>query len=176
MKKDELIKVLNLQPLSIEGGWFKEVYRDALEIPRGVLPASFKAQRYNASTSIYYMLSSADVSSMHAVSADETWHFYRGGDESVYVELLVVSPKGVGELVRLGSKIEQGECAQFTVLKNHWMGARVRRRDGIHPDYAWALMGATVAPSFEYADFVKGDAAELAKLCPEYAELIKILG
>ncbi len=176
MTKSEIIKVLEMTPLSIEGGYFKEVFRDTLALPKSILPSNFKADSYCASSSIYYLLSSADTSSMHAVSASETWHFYKAGDESVFLELLVISPEGAGQLVRLGSKIENGEVPQFTVPANWWMGARIRFKEAINPDYAWALTGATVAPSFEYKDFIKGDAEKIAKLCPKYAELIKILG
>lgn len=175
MTKSEVIEKLGLQPLSIEGGWFKEVYRAGIPYPKKGLPVEFKSEKYVASTSIYYMLSSDDKSSMHSVPSDETWHFYRGGDESVFIELLVVSPEGSGKLVRLGSKIEHGQVPQFTVPAGYWMGARINFKENVNKDFAWALSGATVSPSFEYADFVKGDASLIASMCPEFSEMILML-
>lgn len=175
MTKSEVIEKFNLKPLSIEGGWFSEVYRANLPYPRETLPSGFKAENYVAGTSIYYMLSSDDKSSMHAVPSDETWHFYKGGDASVFVELLIVSPEGRGKLVALGSNLETGQLPQFTVPAGHWMGARIRFNSALEKDLAWALVGATVSPSFEYADFVKGDAKTIASSCPEFAELILLL-
>lgn len=61
--------------------------------------------------------------------------------------------------------------------KGLWMGARTVSANGASdPETCWALMGATVAPSFEYADFTKGNAEEIARLCPERAALIRALG
>lgn len=177
MKKSELIRVLGLKPLTIEGGHFAETHRDGLQIPKSALPPSFRAENYAASTAIYYMLSAGETSSMHSVSADETWHFYRAGRDGVFVELLTVSPDGESELVRLGPAIERGEKPQHTVKKGLWMGARTVSANGASdPETCWALMGATVAPSFEYADFTKGDAEEIARICPERAALIRALG
>ncbi|MFR6033475.1 MAG: hypothetical protein ACLUKN_10045 [Bacilli bacterium] len=60
----------------------------------------------------------------------------------------------------------------------HWMGARIDSAEGaghLENNGAWALCGATVAPSFEYSDFIKGNAFEIAKLCPEFAaEILKL--
>lgn len=176
MKKDDVVRILNLEPLAIEGGYFRQVFKDELEIPKSVLPSTFKADTYTASTSIYYLLGSDDKSSMHAVSADETWHFYRAGDESVFVELITVSENGVGKIIKLGQKFECGELCQYTIKKGTMMGAKVVYRQGVDKDRCWALLGATVAPSFEYADFVKGDPKKLAALCPNLAKRIEFLG
>lgn len=152
------------------------ILRDSLAIPKSVLPPTFKAESYKASTSIYYLLGFGDKSSMHSVSADETWHFYRAGDESVFVELITISPEGLGTVIKLGSNFESGQACQYTISKGYMMGAKVVSRAGVLPENCWALMGATVAPSFEYVDFKKGDAKELAKLCPTLAERIEFLG
>ncbi len=173
MTKEEVVKILELEPLSVEGGYFKQVYKSMMKIALSTLPPVFKAPSYTASTSIYYLMSGADNSSMHSVTADETWHFYTASSPETYVELLTITPKGEGKLIRLGADLAKGQLPQWTVQGGFMMGARVVSPEA---ENAWTLTGATVAPSFEYADFVKGDAEALAKLCPEYAELIRNLG
>ncbi len=180
MTKEKLISLLNLAPLEIEGGMFAEVYRSSLRLNSSNFPPAFKSKTYDASTSIYFMLSADDTSRMHAVAADETWHFYAANESGVYVSLLVVSPDGDGKIIRLGADIENGQRPQFTVPAGYMMGARIMR-DGVDTDFlrrnnSWVLVGATVAPSFEYVDFVRGDASEIARACPSLAEEILRLG
>lgn len=179
MTKQELISTLNLKPLEIEGGLFSEVYRAKLKLNSADFPPAFKSETYNASTSIYFMLGADDISKMHAVASDETWHFYCASESGVYISLLIISPNGEGKIIRLGADILSGQRPQFTVPAGYMMGAYIAR-DGVDSDYlkrndAWVLMGATVAPSFEYVDFVRGDALEIAKKCPAFAsEILKI--
>ncbi len=177
MTKRQIIEKLGLVPLEIEGGYFREVYRSST--PVEIRGEAGKKSVYAASTSIYYLLGSTDVSKMHSVRFDETWHFYASSDTGVFIELIVVSPSGEGKRVKLGARLELGQVPQFTVPAGHWMGAQIASAEGAeHLDCngAWALCGATVAPSFEYSDFAAGNAAEIAKLCPELADSILKLG
>ena len=57
------ITKLNLQPHP-EGGWYSETYR----------AESVSGERA-ASTGIYFLLSSDNVSNFHRIDADEMWHF-----------------------------------------------------------------------------------------------------
>ncbi len=180
MTKEKLISLLNLKPLEIEGGMFSEIYRSNLRLDSSNFPPAFKSKTYDASTSIYFMLGADDTSRMHAVAADETWHFYASSESGVYVSLLVVSSSGDGKIIKLGADIENGQVPQFTVPAGYMMGARIMR-DGVDEDFlkrnnSWVLMGATVAPSFEYVDFVRGDAEEIARSCPSLADEILKLG
>ena len=175
MRKEDVIKALNLRPLEIEGGFFAEVFRSEIFIDRKPLSEAFRAQNYSASTSIYFLLGASDKSTMHAVAGDETWNFYAASSKGVHMELLVVSPEGAGEIVKLGSDFMSGEKPQYTVKAGYWMGGGICGGADVSADEAWALMGTVVAPSFEYADFVKADHAALAKLCPQYADFIKNL-
>jgi len=180
MTKDEIAKNLGLVPLEVEGGMYREVYRSALMLDASSFPKSMKAAGYGASTSIYYLLGAADVSSMHSVSCDETWHFYAASDSGFFIRLIAVSPEGIGQIVELGARLELGQRPQFTVPAGWAMGGRIASVSGCgkYPEQvgAWILAGATVAPSFEFADFKKENAADIAKICPKYADYIKSLG
>lgn len=58
-----------------EGGYFVETYRSKEFISKENLGESFPDKR-NYSTSILFMLSNGDVSHLHSIKSDETWHFY----------------------------------------------------------------------------------------------------
>ena len=65
MTKREVIENLELHPLEIEGGFFREVYRS--RTPVEITAPDGEKNAYAASTSIYYLLGCGDVSSMHSV-------------------------------------------------------------------------------------------------------------
>ena len=102
------------------------------------------------STAIYYLLRAGERSALHRIKSDEVWHHYAG--DAVTMWLLEAS--GKARSVVLG-----GDGApQIIVPAGAWYGARVV--DG----GAYALMGGTVAPGFDFADFELADrAASLAK-------------
>ncbi len=68
--------------------------------------------------------------------------------------------------VVLGSKIQKGQNPFFAVEKEYWQGTRLL------PGGSWALLGCTVAPGFEFADFEIGRREDLLKLYPQYHETI----
>lgn len=175
MTKYEVIKNLKLESLDIEGGFFNQVYKSKLHLPKNFLPETFKAESYTLSTCIYYLLGCEDKSKMHAISADETWHFYKGSDSGIYIDLLVLHSDGGGEIVKLGSDILAGQVPQYTVIAGDMMGARISSASEnlLMGNGSWALVGATVSPSFEYADFIAGDKALLAKKYPRFAKIIE---
>ncbi len=150
MDKNKVIEILNLEPLTIEGGFFNQVYKSALNIPKTSLPERFKADSYTASTSIYYLLGGNEKSSMHSLSADETWHFYTADSASTYVLLTTIDQTGLINKIKLGANIADGQKPQYTILASIKFGAKIVCEDA---NTAWVLCGATVAPSFEYADF-----------------------
>ena len=148
----------------IEGGAFREIYRAPLQVAATVLPASFGAQR-NISTSIYFLLKQGQFSAFHRIKSDELWHFYYG-DPLVVYEL---EADGTYTEHLLGNDPEQGQQFQCTVKAGSWFASRVQR-DG---DYA--LVGCTVSPGFDFADFELADREQLAKEYPAYRSLIEEL-
>ena len=58
---------------------------------------------------------------------------------------------------------------QIVVPAGVWQGCR------LVPGGQWALMGCTVAPGFDYADFELADGNVLCTQYPEHAELIAAL-
>jgi uncharacterized protein len=158
---DELIRRLNLQPHPKEGGHFRETYRADDVWPASALPARYGADR-RASTAIYYLLTQATFSALHRLESDEVFHFYLGSP----VRMLQLLPDGTGRTVVLGPDVLAGQQVQVVVPRGVWQGSL------LEPGGAFALLGCTVAPGFEYADYRHGDRRELLARYPAFAEMI----
>lgn len=163
MTADDVIRLLNLQPHPVEGGFFRETYRSAASLPASVLPAHGAAR--SASTAIYYLLKPGHVSELHVLPGDEVFHFYLGAP----VRMLQLWPDGSGRHVVLGSNILADEVPQLVVPGGVWQGTR------LVGDSGFALLGCTVAPGFDYADYRGATRAELTGKWPQFAEPIKML-
>jgi hypothetical protein len=160
---DHLIKHLRLQPHP-EGGFYKETYRSAGVIPAQCLSSAFSGDRSYA-TAIYFMLQQGDFSAFHRIKSDECWHFYEGGTLLIHV----IDPRGHYQCVRLGKKITEGEAYQFIVPAGAWFASEPA------PGSLFALVGCTVAPGFDFADFEMAKAAILAEEFPQHRLLIERL-
>jgi predicted cupin superfamily sugar epimerase len=159
----QVIELLQLEPLAIEGGFFRETYRSKLIIPAAALPKTYIGDR-NVSTAIYYLLTPETFSAIHRVKSEELFHFYAGDP----VEMLRLGPNG-GETVTIGNDLAAGQLPQVIVPGSVWQGCRLVAGGG------WALLGCTVAPGFDYGDFEAARRAELIAAFPEFAEQIAAL-
>jgi predicted cupin superfamily sugar epimerase len=156
----ELIATLDLSPHP-EGGFYREVFRSTSRVTR----SGDLAERA-ALTTIYFLLPEGMISRLHQVDSDEVWHLYEGGP----LEVLDVSAGG-DTLVRhrlapVGDKLSVPVCV---IPAGHWQAARSLG------DYA--LVGCTVGPGFEFADFrMLAEnpelAAALSAAIPEIVEFI----
>lgn len=148
----------------VEGGSFKEVYRSANLIPHEALPKGFAAAR-PFGTSIYFMLEEGQFSAFHRIASDETWHFYDGDTLSIY------EINADGQLLRhqLGRNLAEGEHFQLTIPAGSWFGSRCEVKDG------FSLVGCTVAPGFDFADFELANKEALQKVFPMYSTIISSL-
>lgn len=160
----QIIERLKLVPLTIEGGHFRETYRSELSLPAGALPDEYGGDR-NVSTAIYYLLTMDTFSAIHIIKSDEVFHFYAGDA----VEMLQLWPDGNARVAIIGNDVAAGHEPQLVVPAGVWQGCRLIRGGD------WALMGCTVAPGFDYADFALGNRDELIARYPGHAEMIKAL-
>lgn len=143
-----------------EGGWFRETYRASEQVPAHALPARFGGARA-FSTAIHFLLEAGDISALHRIRSDEVWHFYAGSALNVHCIL----PDGVHQVLRLGANHAAGEQFQAVAPAGCWFGAELAG-DG------FALVGCTVAPGFDFADFEMGEARPLCDRYPQHAALI----
>lgn len=140
------IEKLGLAPHP-EGGYFRETYRSAF------------------STAIYFLLPGDRVSALHRIKSDELWHFHAGSG----LVLSIIHPSARLEQVALGPHVDDGETLQAVVPAGAWFGAAVNDRA------SYALVGCTVAPPFEFADFELGERARLLVLYPQHRAVIECL-
>jgi predicted cupin superfamily sugar epimerase len=161
---EKIKSLLNLTPHPEEGGYFVETYRSQYHIPKDALPEGYKDERLFA-TAIYYLLTPDTFSAMHRLPTDEIFHFYLGDP----VEMLQLLPDGSGNIITLGSDIIQGMHLQITVKKGIWQGSRLL------PGGRFALLGTTMSPGFERADYESGKRDVLIKSYPRFRDLISAL-
>jgi uncharacterized protein len=161
---ETLRALLGLHPHPVEGGYFAETYRSAEHVPAGALPPRYAGARA-VSTAIYYLLTPDTFSAMHRLASDEVFHFCLGDP----VEMLQLWPDGSHRVVLIGPDLEAGERPQVVVPHGVWQGARLRSGG------RFALLGATVAPGFDYADYETPIRAALLLTHPIAHDLILTL-
>jgi predicted cupin superfamily sugar epimerase len=130
-----LIDALGMIPHP-EGGFYRELYRSSSRVQ----PADDRPARA-ALTTIYFLLADGMHSRWHRVASDEVWHLYEGGP----LDLFQATPGGDAiQRIVLGPASASGGPVHV-VPAGHWQAARAQG------DYA--LVGCTVGPGFDFADF-----------------------
>jgi predicted cupin superfamily sugar epimerase len=130
-------------------------------IGRDALPTRYAGNR-RYGTAIYYLLTREAFSALHRIKTDEVYHFYLGDP----VELVQLLPDGSGRVMLLGNDLTSGAQMQIVVLRGTWHGARLAEGG------KYALLGTTVSPGFEFADFEIGDRTDLTRSYPSFRDSI----
>ena len=151
--------MLNLAPHPVEGGHFPAHLHFGGQL--GVAPRNAAPK----STAIYYLLDAGTFSEMHVLESDEMFHFYLGDP----VEMLQLFPDGSSAVVTLGQDLEAGQQVQVLVPAGVWQGTRLAG------DGKVALLGCTVTPGFDFADYRNAGYEELTAKWPAEAERIRAL-
>jgi len=160
MTPEELIVRYGLRPHP-EGGFFRETYRSPVLLPASGVPG-LPGDR-TLSTAILFLLPHGSRSCLHRLRSDEIWHFYLGGALEM---ILFREPGARPDSVILGQDIAAGQHVQYLVAANTWFGAAPL------PGVEYCLVGCTVSPGFDFADFELGRREELARQFPSHVELI----
>ena len=158
---DEIIQRLDLIPHPEEGGFYRETYRSPESLQGDSLPVRYSSPR-SLGTAIYYLLTPNSISAIHRLPTDEIFHFYLGDP----VEMLWLSPDGTSPVITLGQDLAKGEVLQCVVPMGTWFGSYLKAGG------RFALMGTTMAPGFDFADYEPGDRAMLLAQYPDQADLI----
>jgi uncharacterized protein len=160
----EIIEKLCLEAHPAEGGFYRQTYRSPEVIPRPI-PGENSPSVVALSTAIYYLLTPETCSRLHRLRSDEIFHFYLGDP----VLMLLLYPDGSSQEITLGTDILNGQQVQVIVPRNTWQGSSLTTGG------CYALLGTTMAPGFDYADYENGTAAELEKIYPEKKDRIRRL-
>jgi hypothetical protein len=113
---------------------------------------------------IYFLLPAGQVSRLHRIDADEGWHHYLGGTLQIF-ELDEAEPDRP-RITRLGKNLATGELPQHMVPAGRWFGAAPAA------GASYALVGCTVAPGFEFAQFELGTRERLLARFPAAADIV----
>ena len=153
MDATEVAARLGLEPLPVEGGFFRQVWRSPQEAAQP------------GGTAIVAMVTDAPdgFSQFHRLTGDELWHFY-GGDP---IELVLLEAAGTSRHVLLGADLAAGEVPVHVVPAGTWMAARTTGR--------WSLFGTTMAPGFTSGCYEGAAAADLLAGWPGEATAIGTL-
>jgi predicted cupin superfamily sugar epimerase len=165
MTAADAIRLLGLEPHPAEGGFFRETYRADEGAGGAALPARYGGDTRAFSTAIYYLLTPETLSALHRLASDEVFHHYAGDP----VEQLHLYPDGMTARIVIGSDLTAGQRPQVVVPRGVWQGARLVAGG------QWALMGCTVAPGFDFADYEHGERAALIAGWPDAADMIAAL-
>ena len=134
-RASQLIEQLGLAPHP-EGGYYRQIYRSSTTVQ----PADGRPVRPSLTT-IYFLLAGGDVSRWHRVASDEVWHYYEGDPLELFD-----AHGGFVEITRhvLG-RVEDRREPVRVIPAGHWQAARSTG--------AYTLVGCTVGPGFDFADF-----------------------
>ncbi len=123
MRAADIIRHLDMKPHP-EGGHYVETFRD------------------DASTAIYFLLEEGEYSHWHRVHGSaELWHHYAGDA----LQLMLSSDGSEIAKHHLGLRFEKNEKPMVVVPAGCWQMARSLGH--------WTLVGCTVAPGFDFANF-----------------------
>ena len=158
---EEIIERLGMQPHLEEGGYFVETYKSEESVPRVGLPERYPSERAFG-TAIFYLLTPDTCSALHRLASDEIFHFYLGDP----VTMLQLHPGRSSRVLTLGHDILLGQELQVVVPKGTWQGSFLNEGG------EFALLGCTVAPGFDYADYEHASREALLDQYPDQRELI----
>lgn len=154
----ELIEQLQLLPHP-ERGYYVETYRASLSV-QGLPHGGPRA----ASTAIYYLVTSLQPSSrLHRLRSDELFHLYEGGP----LDVLLLKAGEAPVVRRLGLDLAAGERPQLVIPAGTWFGTELA------PGASHCLIGCTVAPGFDFADFELAEGNQLCEQFPAAAGRIR---
>ncbi len=162
MTADEVKTLLQLEPLPVEGGFFRETYRSRSQLSEACLPGGFQESR-SLATAIYYLITPECFSALHCVRGTEIFHFYCG-DPVIMLQLL---PDGTSRTITLGVDLMNGQQPQVIVDGGIWQGCR------LVPEGSWGLLGTTMSPGFDPNDYVAGERETLLAQYPGAAAEIR---
>lgn len=157
MTAEEIIKRFDMVPLLPEGGYIRQTFLSGTNIGASALPEHYGRDKLFYST-ILFLVTKNTFSRMHTLPTDEVYHFYSGDP----VSQLQLAPDGTGKLITLGNDILRGEELQALVPAHYWQGTRLL------PGGEWALLGTTMAPAYDDADYTDGVREELIKKYPRF--------
>ena len=142
-ERSPLVELLGLEP-HVEGGYYRELWRSAVELPPALLGERYSGARASAS-SIYFLLHPGEVSAWHVVVSAELWLYHLGSPLTLTLGGSGNAPAEEPGVV-LGPDIVAGERPQRVVPSGIWQTAQ---NHGTEP----TLVSCIVSPAFHPDEF-----------------------
>jgi uncharacterized protein len=161
MSAEQVIERLGLQPLTVEGGYFKVHYVAEETYLRKDLPKRFDGDRhFNDAT--YFLITKDSFSPFHKVNNNEIWIFC-AGDPAVQT---TIDKDAELKQVTLGSNITKDQTLIGVISPEAWQSTRLL------PGGRWALFVLSTSPAFEYSDYTGATDAEILKRYPQHSGIL----
>lgn len=169
LSADEVIRLLDLEPLEPEGGYYRRTYVSGFMYrPSGPKVVGDRIDDENdesetdgsgighraIGSAIYYLMTRDSFSSLHRLEMDEIWHFYAGAP----VRIHLFPDRDPYRCRLLGNDLVNEERPQYLVPAGTWFGATLERGE-------WALVGCTLSPGFRPDGFTLPSPDDLQTLC-----------
>ncbi len=148
---EELIKTLNLTEHP-EGGYYSETYRSVKKVAD---------EDSVLMTSIYFLLTSEDVSNFHRITHDELWFHHEGSPLSIHI-----LEDNMHKEYILGKSFGTDCRPQQLVKGNVIFGSAV-----LEP-HSYSLVSCVVSPGFEFKGFELFSYDDLIASFPDESEII----
>ena len=153
MNKLNWIQTLELKPLDVEGGWYREIYRSPLT-----------SQGNNLGAAIYYFLGKDDFSAIHKLDVDELYFFLDGDPVEIFYGI-----KDELKTMVLGTNLQNGEQRFIQIPSGYWQGSRLKNFT------KGALLATVTFPAFSFQGFELGKFEFLKQLFKSQHNLIREL-
>ena len=159
MNKDTVIKELGLEP-HVEGGYFVLTYSSSQKI--NIHKDDGTHPERPLMTSIYYMLTKDNpIGHFNRNTSDIVHYFHMGLSLRYYL----LTPEGEISSVVLGPNVMTGERPQIMVKGGIWKATELVPSKG--SDYDFGMLGESVAPGFDYADWSIATKEQIKDLLPD---------
>ena len=194
---EDVIRILNLKPLTGEGGMWSQAFVSDETVTAGTFEGRDTDRPLYGS--IYYLITPSSFSCMHKLSSDEIWYHHSGPA----VKLLLIHPDGKSEIKLLGQNLLAGEMPQIRVPRGTWQGCIMNEdessmntdssehgsREDEHLTHTgddeghthmgestYTLMSTSMAPKYQDSEYIAGTFEELKEFVAEdEIELLKRL-
>ena len=145
MSTQEIIDTLQLEPLAVCNGFFREAWRD------------------EHCTVIYWLLPESHVAKMHMVRFPQVFTYHAGDP----LEITLLHPGGRLVKLVLGPDLQAGQRPHVVVPADVWQAAR--------PLGAYTLTSVVVSPPFSPEAITIADSEKLCADYPEHAAMLQEL-
>lgn len=170
-QKEEVLRLLGLEPLTTEGGLYTITYVSSRTYNNVAEEGSNKERALMSS--IYYMLTDQYPVNYFHRNKPDIMHYYHIG---LPIRYHMVSPEGDYKTAVMGSDITAGHHLQLLVPGGYWKAAELIIPENSESNSTYGLISEAVVPQFKFDEWSIATEPDIKDLVsPENYELLKKL-